>query len=132
MNLFNRSTDAKTMNEAVKRSLSSIKVSLSGLNDELKDLSEKSKDPYVQAQFFMKVCDEVMSIKGEVQNISKQLRRKVSMMKEDKLVLSKIETKSNNLKVLGEDVVNYMHNLTAVLDNLHQNLTLMKRVFLYK
>ena len=53
-------------------------------------------------------------------------------MKEDKLYFSKIETKSNNLKYLAQDLLTALHNLAAQLDALHIELVQLKSVAIIK
>ncbi len=60
------------------------------------------------------------------------MRRKINLIKEDKLQFSKIETKSNNIKVLGEDLVLSLNNFTGLIDNLHYNLVTLKSLITWK
>lgn len=54
------------------------------------------------------------------------------MMKDNSLNFAKIETKSNNLKILGEDVIGSLHNMNASLEQLLQNLLSFKNSIIQK
>lgn len=41
------------------------------------------------------------------------MKRKVNLIKEDKLQYSKIETKSNSIKILGDDIVASLNNFAT-------------------
>lgn len=84
------------------------------------------------ASLIINISEEILSIKSEMQNISKQFKRKIQLIREDKLLFSQIETKSNNLKLLGEELVNHMHLMTGQIDHFHQKLITIKTVFLTK
>lgn len=73
-----------------------------------------------------------MAIKGELSNITKQFKRKSSLMKDEKLIITKVEPKSYNLKILAEEALGDLHVLTAAVDLLHSNLTQSKTLFISK
>ncbi len=52
-------------------------------------------------------------------NMIKMFKKKLQMITEDKLLFSKIETKSNNLKHLAGDMLSHFHSLAVTIDNLH-------------
>lgn len=56
------------------------------------------------------ICDELFSINEHLQNIIKVFTKKKTLIRDDKLILSKIETKSNNLKALSEELLNQLHS----------------------
>ncbi len=66
------------------------------------------------------LADELYSIKESIYSIIKVYKKKVSLLKEEKLALSKIETKSNNLKFLADDLLTSLHGLAVSIDELHQ------------
>ena len=54
------------------------------------------------------------------------------MMKEDKIMFNKFETKSNNLKILGEEFVNQIHLITGQVDQTHNSINLIKSLLFTK
>jgi hypothetical protein len=93
------------------------------------------KDEYskqVQADLLISLCEDVMLIKTEVQNITKNFKRKSQMIKEEKLNFNKIETKSSNLKTLADDLITCLFSLQSLSDSFHSSLAKSKSIFILK
>ena len=83
-----------------------MKNSVQSIGDDFTLLVMDDKaDKFTVAKFILNLCDHIMNIKGEMSNMIKQIKRKTQLIREEKLIFSKIETKSNDLKTLGEDLV---------------------------
>ncbi|CDW88949.1 UNKNOWN [Stylonychia lemnae] len=131
-NILIKSSDAKTINENLKKCLQNIKYSLSQISNEIDTFKDQSQDAYAQALFIQNVSEELLKIKNELQSMAKQYKRKIQLIKDDKIMFNKFETKSNNLKILGEELLNQLHLLTGQVDQTHNSINMLKSLALIK
>ena len=93
---------------------------------------EDPNDKFKQSSFYIKLSDEILTIKTEMMQISKHSKRKSVLLKEDKLVITKFETKSNSVKILAEEVVIALQGFASQVELLQANVSQMKTVMMVK
>eukprot|EP00347_Sterkiella_histriomuscorum_P009178 403342220 len=131
--MFNQNQDAKQINDSIRKSIANIKHAVNSLFETSQNTFTKEGVQTTElAHYTCQISDNILQIKTEFQNISKQFKRKHQLIKEDKLMFQKIETKSNNLKLLGEDLISQFHQTTSAFDQLHQAIIQIKTTFIVK
>ena len=67
------------------------------------------EDRYVE--LLHKITDEMFVCKEQLYTIIKTCKKKMQMLSDGKLFLQQVETKSTNLKTLGEELLSLFHSL---------------------
>lgn len=102
------------VNESISKCLGKIKQSTHSIAELLQQIDHSI---FGMANTLISLCEEVLSIKVEMQTIATQFKKK-SQLSKGKQVAS-YETKSNNLAVLREETQTALHGLVGKIDSLH-------------
>lgn len=73
------------------------------------------------------LCEEVLTLKVELQTIATQFKKKSALLKGG--MLTTYETKSNNLTVLREETQQALHAIVGKVDQVHQLLVQARGAF---
>jgi len=116
--ILSKNQEAKPLNEAIEKSMMQIKGVFNRISEFVQENNHKENQREAALEFMGIIKKEIVTMKVEVGNLAKHLKRKCQLIKEDKLNFSKVETKSNNLKILGEHLVAAIGSLLEATDSL--------------